>query len=309
MEIRIDEKTHTYFVDGDIASISVTELLKKHGLAPDYSGVSKKDLSEKAEEGRRVHKDLELILNERNHTPTTPQGEQFRAWVKENIDCAVGEQKLAYEYNGMTICGTADVMGLRKDGVWFIADHKNMSKINKEYVSWQVSLLDYMARKIEGRTINGSPFMWHGAVKFYCFQYTPEFKLVELEKVDDTEIERLIEAEYNHEIYKRPALVVDDELSVKFKEAERALIRIQEEEAAAKERAEELRALILSEMEKQGIKSWKTDEISVTYVAQQERISTDTAELKRHYPQIFARCQKISKVKAYLRITRKDDEF
>lgn len=309
MEIRLDEKTHTYFVDGDIASISVTELLHKHGLAPDYSGVSKKVLREKAKEGKRVHKDLELILNQRGYQPTTPQGEQFQAWVRENIDCAVGEQMLAYEYNGMTICGTADVMGLRKDGIWFIADHKNMSKIDKEYVSWQVSLLDYFARKLKGRTINGMPFMWHGAIKFYCFQYAPEFEIVELEKVDDCEIERLIEAEYNHEIYKRPTLVVDDELAVKFKEAEQTLIRIQEEAEVAKQRAEELRELILGEMERQNIKSWKTDDITVTYVAPQERISTDSAELKKHYPQIFARRQKISKVKAHLRITRKKDEF
>ena len=41
MRIDFDEKNHIYRVDGDIASISVTELLHKHGLAPDYSGVSK----------------------------------------------------------------------------------------------------------------------------------------------------------------------------------------------------------------------------------------------------------------------------
>ena len=46
MIVEFEEKDHIYSVNGDIASISVTELLKKHGLSPNYDGVNKQALRE-----------------------------------------------------------------------------------------------------------------------------------------------------------------------------------------------------------------------------------------------------------------------
>ena len=63
MEIGFEEKGHIYSINGEIASISVTELLTKHGLAPNYNGTSRAKLKESAEIGKAVHKDLENILN------------------------------------------------------------------------------------------------------------------------------------------------------------------------------------------------------------------------------------------------------
>ena len=77
MKIEFAPRTHTYIVDGDIASISVTELLHKHGLAPDYECVPKDRLKKAQDEGRDIHKDLELLMNEVDHEPTTEQGKTF----------------------------------------------------------------------------------------------------------------------------------------------------------------------------------------------------------------------------------------
>ena len=71
MIVEFEEKDHIYSVNGDIASISVTELLKKHGLSPNYDGVNKQVLRESAEKGKDVHKDLENVLNEANYEPKT----------------------------------------------------------------------------------------------------------------------------------------------------------------------------------------------------------------------------------------------
>ena len=56
--ILFDEKTHTYTDDGKHL-ISVTQLMKKHGLAPDYSGVSESVLGAKAQRGTLIHKEIE----------------------------------------------------------------------------------------------------------------------------------------------------------------------------------------------------------------------------------------------------------
>lgn len=314
MLISLDEKQHIYSVNGDIASISVTELLAKHGLAPNFKGVNKKTLKENADIGKKVHKDLENVLNVAKYTPTTPQGVNFDKWVKENLDCGVGEQLLAYEYNGMIIAGTADVMGILKNGLYIVADHKNTAKFHREYVSWQVSLLDYFARNLGNEKINGKALNWKGASKFYCFHYdkkTGEMTPYELEKVADVEIERLIECEYKGEIYKRPALVIDSEIRDRFLQAEQKLAEIELIHKQAKNTVEELRAEMLRLFEEQGITKWESPNglLEVTYVAPADIVGVDSKKLKEEYPIVFSKCQKITNKKAYVRVNVKEKDL
>ena len=316
MIIDFEEKGHIYSVNGEIASISVTELLAKHGLAPDYSGIKKSKLKESSAKGKEVHKDLENILNVANYEPTTEQGKHFAEWVKTNLDCGVGEQMLGYEYNGLIIAGTADVMAIGKDKrTLIIADHKNTSKFHREYVSWQVSLLDFFARKLGQEKINGNVLNWKGAKRFICFHYDPktaEMTPYELDKVSDDEIEKLIEAEYNGKIYKRSVLVLDPELEQQYLQAEEQFLAIEKQAKDMQKTRDELRSRLKDLMEQQGIKSWETKDgkILVTYVAPIDSIRVDNTKLKEKYPQVFTECQKITHTKAQIRVTIRgeDDE-
>lgn len=314
MKVSFEEKGHIYSVNGDIASISVTELLAKHGLAPDYSGINKTKLRASATKGKEVHKDLENILNVANYEPTTEQGKQFAKWVEENLDCGVGEQVLGYEYNGLVIAGTADVMAIGKDRkTLIIADHKNTSKFHREYVSWQVSLLDYFARKLGQEKINGRLLNWKGAKRFICFHYDPktgEMTTYELEKIPDEEIEKLIECEYKGEIYQRPMLVIDPDLQKQFLMAEETLALIEKEREVAETKAKLLREQLLEIFKQQGIKSWESPngKIKVTYVAPIDKLGVDNAKLKKEYPQVFSECQKITHTKEQIRVKVRGEE-
>ena len=318
MRITFEEQGHVYTVNGDIATISVTELLGKHGLAPDYSGVDKAKLRDAASKGKAVHKDLENIFNEKDYTPVTEQGRQFAKWVAENVDCGVGEQLLGLEMDGWTLAGTADVMAFMKNGALTVSDHKNTSAFHREYVTWQVNLLDYMARRlsqtdglIAENNVKTRPFHWAGATVFYCFHYDPktgEMSVKELEKIPDEEIEKLLEAERNGEIYQRPALVVEPELQEQWLSAEKFLAEIENQRKQAEETAKACRAKLCELMEKQGVKSWECDGVKVTYVAPIDRLSVDSTKLKKNYPQVYTECQKLTKVKATVRITFRGEE-
>lgn len=314
MIIEFEEKGHVYSVNGEIASISVTELLAKHGLAPDYSGVDKKKLRESSAKGKEVHKDLENVLNVAGYEPKTQQGKQFKEWVEQNLDCGVGEQMLGYEKDGMIIAGTADVMGISKDRTFVIlGDHKNTSKFHREYVSWQVSLLDYFAKKLGKEKINGKVLDWKGAKEFYCFHYEPKsgsMTVYELEKIPDEEIERLLDCEYNNTLYERQTLVVDTELEKRYLQAEKMFLDIEAQAKAAQNTRDTLRAEMLSLMEKQHILSWESrdGQLKVTYVAPQDRITVDSKKLKTKYPQVYSECQKLSKIKAQIRVTIRGGE-
>lgn len=309
MKIGFIEKTHTYTVDGDIAYISVTELLAKHKLAPDYSKADKGDLKAKREKGKEIHADLENVLNMAKYEPTTVQGQRFAKWVADNVSCGVGEQPLALNYKGMIIAGTSDLMFYLKNGDICVGDHKCVASVNKEYVSWQVSLYDYFARKLKRRVVNGVRWNWQGANKFYCFQHTDEeMKVIELEKVSDAEIEKLLEAEFHNEIYQRPMLVIEKELKAEIERAERTLLEVELARKQAEAYAKELRAKLLAEMERQGVDLWETEQFRVKKVYGYDKQQVDSAKLKREYPMAYINCQNIIKVKPSVRVTVKGEE-
>ena len=312
MIVDFEEKGHIYSVNGEIASISVTELLTKHGLSP-YSGANKAKMKESADVGKAIHKDLEDILNVASYEPKTEQGKQFAEWVKENLDCGVGEQMLGFESNGLVIAGTADVMAIAKDKTLIIADHKNTSQFHREYVSWQVSILDYFARKLGKEKINGKLLNWKGAKRFICFHYDPktgEMKVYELNKVADEEIERLLDCELHDEIYQRPMLVIDPELQQKYLQAEENFIAFEKQIKAVQKVRDDLRAEMLRLFEEQGIKSWESPDgkLLVTYIPQTEQVRVDSTKLKTKFPQVFTECQKLSKVKSQIRVTVRGED-
>lgn len=317
--IDFDEQTHSYAVNGELASISVTGLLTKHGIAPDYSGVNKAFLESKAEQGRLVHADLENVLKYGQideYEPTTPQGKEFNAWVKENLQIGNPECKLAIEYKGLVISGMADVMGVLQNGDILVGDHKNTSKFHREHVSWQVSLYDYFARQMNGAKVNGVDFYWEPATQFKCFHYDPKtgnMTVHDLEKVPDAEIERLLDCEVAGVIYKKPDLVVSPEFEARLVKAERDLVKFELERQKRENIAKEYREELCRMFEEQFGENWqggwsnKDGTIKFAHVPAREQTRIDAEKLKALYPEVFVDCKKTTKVKSFVRVTVSDE--
>lgn len=314
MKIAFEERNHVYAINGEIATTSVTELLAKHGLAPNYTGASRAKLQESADKGKAVHKDLEEIVNDLSHVPTTEQGKQFREWATMNLKMGVTEQKVGFEFEGFSIAGTIDLIGIDYEDRLIIGDHKNTSKFHREYVSWQVSLYDYFLRRLGNEKINGRGFNgWSGAKKFYCFHYDPKtakMTIYELEKVDDEEIKKLIECERKGEKYVRPNLYLDKEMQDKFLLAEQLLAQKQAEYKQAEAEADKIREEILQAFEKQHILSWESPnkKVKVTYVHKTDVESVDKAKLKKDFPTVYNKVIKLTSRKAYIKIETKGEQ-
>ena len=303
MTITLSKEGHLYFVDGEVGTISVTELLRKHGLAPTYFKAN----TEKRERGTAIHEDLERVCNSNRYKPKTEEGKRFKAWANENLSGVIAEQPLALTVGyrkDFTIVGTADILAVAKNGECIIADHKNMAKVSKESVAWQVSFYDYMARSCSGQEINGKAFTWRGADKLLCFQYSDgEMKTIELERIPDEEIERLIWCERNDEIYKKPELALTDDFASAIEKAELTLAEAQTQYELAKANTEELRKALIKQMKEQGIKSWETEKVKITYIPPTQRTTVDSGLLKALYPAQYLACQKVTEIKETVRIT------
>lgn len=106
------EDNHTYWIN-DRQLISVTQLLKKHNLATDYSAVNPEVLNAKAERGTYIHKEIEHYLK-KGETGFTSELQDFIDWQEKNKVTTVGSEVIV---NNDIIAGTID----------FIADSPNFN--------------------------------------------------------------------------------------------------------------------------------------------------------------------------------------
>lgn len=85
-------------------------------------------------------------------------------------------------------------------------------------------------------------------------------------------------------------------------EAQGELIAIEKTIKALKERQEELKGTLLMEMEELGLRKFETDALTLTYIAETERETFNSARLKKEDPDTYNKYADLSKVKASIRV-------
>lgn len=286
--IRFDEDTHTYTNENGEKLISTTQLMRKHGLAPDYSNVSQEVLKVKAMRGTLIHKEIE-DFNKNGELGFTNEVHNFKDYCEaKNIKVIESE----YIVNNDIVAGTIDLI-LDENGEQVIADIKTTSTLHKDSVSWQLSIYAYLS----GRDIKKG--------QAFHFDSEGELKVVDIPLKPRSEVEKLMNAERNGEDYKQE-LVVSENLLQQLTEIEIVIANIENQKKEAEQQAKTLREALLSAMEQNAVKAFENERIKLTYVEPIERSTIDTARLKKELPEVAKTYEKTSKTKASLRITLKE---
>lgn len=281
------EDTHQYFLvdskTGEVVKelISVTTLLRKHGLAPDYSGVPSETLKAKAEYGNLVHSEIEKYIKD-GEIGFTSELQEFIDHCEETGLKPIASERIVHND---IVAGTVDLMGEYGYEMLAYVDYKTTATLHKEAVRWQLSLYDYLG---------GS-----AADMLQAFHFASPLKVVDLEPIPLEEIERLLECERNGEIYKPKQLVVEAELLERLADLQLQKRAIENEEA-------ELKAQLLEAMRTQGIGKHETEVLNIAYTAPYTKETFDSKKLKAEMPEIAAKYTKTSKVKDSVRITLKE---
>ena len=318
MLIEFDERTHTYMINGEIATTSVTKLLAKHKLTNNYDGIDERVLKRKAEYGNRIHKDIEMWLNKKPSEAYEPQTIQCRLFIdyfKKNIDSAVSEQKIGLEYaDTLSICGSVDLIGFNKQQELIIADHKtyaNMTKETENHIAWQLSIYDYMLCRC--KEINGKKIKWFGAKHLYIYWYKKDntMEIIEVDRIPDSEIENLFECEVSGITYRPRELILPSELEKSILEGELRVAKLELETKKAQEQVERNREQLKELMEKQKIVKWESPNgiIKVNYSSAYQRDGIDMKKLKAEYPKVFNECYKAINVKANVKVKCDIDKY
>lgn len=286
--LKFDADTHTYLLGGT-PLISVTQLLHKHGLAPDYGGVDEAVLERKAARGTLIHREIEAWIKTGEDGFTTELS-GFQALAKQY---AFTYMRSETRVHNDIIAGTADLMCGAKmpDGrkIRLLADIKTTARIHTEYARWQLSVYEYLS----GRTFDELAVIHLGE----------QARLITVPRVKREEVEKLIECERNGRIYTPPLAELSTALLEAALQAERAIRSAETVRKIAEERARLVRAQLLQEMERHGVTGFENDSMKITYVAPTTRTSIDTAKLRADNPDLCAEYTKATPVAASVRIT------
>ena len=292
-KVKFYEEDHRYVLTKDggeeIELTSVTQLLKKHGLSPDYNNVNTEVLEAKAKFGKVVHEELERYIKFKE----IGFSNELEGFVRLCEKSKIKPERSEFMVWNEEIAGTVDVAGTI-DGHTFIGDFKTTSTVHKEAVAWQLSLYAYLL---------------HENFDLYlCFHFDADgnCKPIEIKPIPTEEIEKLLTCERNCEIYQKP------NLQLEISQCEK-LLAIQNELKELKARKEQLEAqeaefkeFLISKMEEAGVKQIDNDYFKITYVEPSTRETIDSKRLKKEMPEIAAQFLTSTEVKASVRITLKE---
>lgn len=296
-EIIFDEAQHIYTLVGDECGfdrelISVTTVLAKHGLAPDYTGARADVMRIKSEKGRVVHAELENFIKTGDFGFTREVAEFAEFMKNEQLTDLKSEQVV---FNDI-IAGTFDISGKLSNGKIFLGDFKTTAQLNKESVRWQLSI--YNKLNAEKADI------------LYLFHFDADgfLTVYELEPVADTEIETLFEAERNNEIYKSKTMELSATVEKKLKAFSQQMLEFQKTKAEYEKAEAEVKEYFAKNMEAENIKALEFCDLRIVYIEPVQSTSIDTTRLKKEKPEIAQEYEKTTTRKGYVKITQKTGE-
>ena len=292
MKIKFDEKEHKYFL-GKKELVSITTLLKRHGLATDFSEVmiSPAVLADARDRGNLIHQDWSNYIK-KGIIPSTKEGLQILDWYNKHQIATVAKSEYIV-YNN-ELAGTIDFSFLqitKPELTAYLTDIKTGKKVDMIACSWQLSLYEYLEEKQYDQLL---------------ILHTPkgeDLEVIEVPRISKAEIEKLLECERNAELYNQPKVelaTVSAEISSQISIGLKAIKKIEKELAEYKDR-------ILIEMRDKGIKKFDNGEVSITYIEPTNRETIDTKALKADLPEIAEKYKKISSVKDSIKINIKGE--
>lgn len=296
-QVYFDDLTHTYLLGGK-ELIGVTTLMKKMGLAPDYSGIPAEVLENAARRGHAVHKAIETFCQE--GVPVIE--EEYSETVLSSLEAykALGIKAAANEYlvsDNESIASSIDLVGEDAEGVT-LYDIKTTSEVHRESVAWQLSIYKWLFNL-------ANPYI--RANRLCCLHIRDGVaKVIEVAEVPQEEVLRMIRCFKNGEAYTQPKAELPAEMvrSIeKVADYEMAIADFERRIKEFKTLQETVKGRILAWMKDHNLKKWEVSQnLSFTYIEPTTRLAVDSTRLKKEQPEVYSAYLKESQVKESLRI-------
>lgn len=287
-----NKERHTYHLDGYQLQ-GITGMLHRRLFPTEYANISQEVLDNAARRGSAIHDACETYDN----------GEQVYTEYIAEVDAYAEATKkkklrhLASEY----LVTDGDYFASAIDKVFEVDDHtvdlgdvKTTSKLNKEYVAWQLSIYAYLfeSQNPEIKVRN-----------LYAIHIRDgKCKVVKVERIPDAKVIALMA----DEIFDAPVVVETPTLPAmpdQYKEMQWDIRGMMEFYAEAKEKLDAIKAKLLEEMDAAEVAKWQGDILTFTRKADSSRETFDTKRFKAEHPDLYRQYTMITNTRGSVQIT------
>lgn len=287
-----NKEHHTYHLDGYQLQ-GITGMLHRRLFPTEYANIPQEVLDNAARRGTAIHDACEAYDNgEHVYTEYIAEVDAYAESTKKKK-----LRHLASEY----LVTDGDYFASAIDKVFEVDDHtvdlgdiKTTSKLNKEYVAWQLSIYAYFFE-----TMNPEIKVRH----LYAIHIRDgKCKVVKVERVPDAKVIALMA----DEIFDAPVVVETPTLPSmpdQYKAVENEIVEFINTIKELKAKEDELKSRLLAEMDEAEVTKWQGDMLTFTRKADSSRETFDTKRFKAEHPDLYRQYLVISNTRGSVQIT------
>ena len=282
-EVAFNEWLHVYTASDGHTLIGVTELMKRHGLSPDYGGISKDVLEKAAARGTAIHQ----LLQDYDDGKAVIEDENLKAYkaLSLKVHCSeylVSDNEIVATFIDKVLddCSLADV--------------KTTSSVHRRPLEWQLSIGAYLFElQNPGKKV---PHL-------YCIHVRDgKAKLIEVSRIPNEAVERLLECERCGVVYSDnpvpadAALALEEQavvLAEQLDQIARLKLAIKETEQASAE----LQQRLYDYMTENNLDEMACELGTFVRKAPYTKKALDSTRLKKEKPELYEQYLKESEVK------------
>ncbi len=289
-----NEEDHTYFL-GDKELKGITGMISRQLFPDKYKEVPEFVLKRAAEKGSRIHGQCQFV----DCTGLPPESVEAENYLKERMNA--GYKVVANEYT----VSDNEYFASNIDCVWSkderisIADIKTTYNLDKEYLSWQLSIYAYLF-EMQNPLIKVDKL-------FGVWLRGDKSELVPIVRKSDVEVQRLMECEINGEQFLTTTLVPADEKLLIPMQLVDTIIEMEEQASFISERQKEYKEKLKTAMRENGVKSWDAGRMKVSYTPPSQSKSFDTKRFQEDYPELYVKYLKSAQKADSIRITIREE--
>lgn len=283
-KVVFDELEHTYTYKGKKLS-GVTALLGRQLFQSKYDGISKGVMERAAERGNAIHRQIEMYESFGGENFDAEVDAYIKLKAKNKFDTLCTEWLVS---DNKHVASSIDVV-FEKGKEIVLCDIKTTSKLDMEYLSWQLSIYKYLLLLDNPKTkVSGLVACWLPKP-----QYGKPKMVVVPEKPMEW-VKGLIECDARGEQWVNPeAPAVTEQSLIVPQELTKAIASFLDAERAAKEMKERLREL----MEEHGVTKWECDDFVATIGKPSSSSVFDSKAFKEDHPDEYDKYLKTSERK------------
>lgn len=295
------DDAHQYFLPNGVELKGITGVISRHLFPNKYSGIPKSVLANAAFRGDLIHKECEQLDKIGIMGDTVEVAQYAKLKETERITAIENEYIVSDEQNFATKTDLVAQIGDCPADMVDLCDYKTTYSVDKDYLSWQLSINAAFFEKFNEVKVNKLYGIWLRGTTA---------KLIEVPRKPVERVLELLRCEVEGVLFSDEEQVLPMEISSKLAilaEVESLIMDIEKEAEESKQTREKLVAELYSLMEANAVDKWETNNIIVTKVAPSSSVRVDSAKLKKEYPEIYSSCSKTTNKKGYLKIKIKGE--